>query len=158
MVRSWRRRSERRSGWKSTAWRAPMARSIEPVAADPEPRLSEPVAVQPEILRPLPGSAWSEREASLSHGAAIEASILARLLGIPLLRLDAHIDMVPIDADPAVGPLKRYSPPTIELSPLPVSSDTSAASSEALADAADLLEHASRTLGDVRRERVAGRW
>lgn len=136
-----------------------MARSIEPVAADPEWRLSEPVAVQPEIPRPLPRTvAFHGREASLSHGAAVEASILARLLGIPLLRLDAHIDMVPIDADPAVGSLKRYSPPTIELSPLPASSGTSAASSGTLAEAAELLEHASQTLGDVRHERVDGRW
>lgn len=135
-----------------------MARSIEPVAADPERRLGEPIAVQPEILRSLPWSAWPDRAASLSHGAAVEASILARLLGIPLLRLDAHIDMVPIDADPAVGSLKRYSPPTIELSPLPASSGTSAASSGTLAEAAELLEHASQTLGDVRHERVDGRW
>jgi hypothetical protein len=135
-----------------------MARSIEPVAADPERRLSEPVVVQPEISRPVPvpGSAWTGPAASLSHGTAVEASILARLLGIPLLRLDAHIDMVPIDGDPVVGRVQRYSTaPMIELSALSVSSGTSAASSGTLADAAQLLEHASRALGDVRRERVA---
>ncbi len=135
-----------------------MARSIEPVAAEPERRLSEPVGVEPEILPRLPASAWSGRAATLSHGTAVEASILARLLGIPLLRLDAHIDMVPIDDDPVVGPVKRHSTaPVIELSALSVSSGASAASSGVLADAAQLLERASRTLGDVRRERVAGR-
>jgi len=41
----------------------------------------------------LSASAGSGRAATLSHGTAVEASILARLLGIPLLRLDAHIDM-----------------------------------------------------------------
>ena len=141
-----------------------MAHSIEPVAAEPERGLNEPVVVEPEILRPPPASAlsasaWSGRAATLSHGTAVEASILARLLGIPLLRLDAHIDMVPIDSDPVVGPVKRHSTaPVIELSALSVSSGGSGASSGMLADAAQLLERASRTLGDVRRERVAGRW
>jgi hypothetical protein len=135
-----------------------MARSIEPVAGDPARVLSERVAVRPEISRPLPGSAWpgsarSGRAASLSHGTAVEASILARLLGIPLLRLDAHIDMVPTGSDSIV---ERYTTaPMIELTTSPVAPDASAASSSMLADAAQLLEHASRTLGDVRRERVA---
>jgi hypothetical protein len=129
-----------------------MARLIEPVAADPERRLSEPIAVRPEVLRPLPGSAWSGPAASLAHGTAVEASILARLLGIPLLRLDAHIDMVPIDAEDIVGS------PIIELTALPAVPGRPADPPGTLADAAELLEHASRTLGDVRQERVAGRW
>jgi hypothetical protein len=92
-----------------------------------------------------------EPAASLSHGAAVEASILARLLGIPLLRLDAHIDMVPIDADHVVGS------PIVVFTTLPPAPDVPADPPGTLADAAELLEHASRTLGDVRRERVASR-
>jgi hypothetical protein len=132
-----------------------MARSIEPVRADPVRPPSEPIAVQPEILRPLPGSAWSDRAASLSHGAVVEASILARLLGIPLLRLDAHIDMVPTDPDSTV---ERYTTvPVMDLSALPVAPATPDEPAGALADAAELLQHASRTLREVRRNRVAGR-
>jgi hypothetical protein len=134
-----------------------MTRSIEPVAADPERRLSEPVAVQPEISRPLPRTfARFVREPSLSHGAVVEASILARLLGIRLLRLDARIDMVPTDSDSIV---ERYTTvPAIELSASPVAPGTSDEAAGTLADAAELLQHAARTLGEVRRERVAGRW
>jgi hypothetical protein len=129
-----------------------MTRSIEPVAADPVRPLSEPVAVQPEISRPLARTvSRSGRAPSLSHGAAVEASILARLLGIPLLRLDAHIDMVPIDADDVVGS------PMVVFTALPSAADVPADPPGTLADAAELLQHASRTLGDVRRERVAGR-
>jgi hypothetical protein len=129
-----------------------MTRSIEPVTADPVQPLREPVAVQPEISRPLPRTlARSGRAASLSHGTAVDASILARLLGIPLLRLDAHIDMVPIDADQVAGS------PMVVVTALPSSPDVHADPPGTLADAADLLQHAAQTLGEVRRERAAGR-
>lgn len=131
-----------------------MARSIEPVRADPVRPPSEPIAVQPEILRPLPGSASSDQAASLSHGAVVEASILARLLGIPLLRLDAHIDMVPTNPDSTV---ERYTTVPVMLSAFSVAPATSSEPAGALGDAAELLQHASRTLGEVRRNRVAGR-
>ena len=75
-----------------------------------------------------------------------------------MLRLDAHIDMVPVDSDPIVGAVERYSTvPMTELTALPMASGAVAGSTATLADAAELLQHASRTLGDVRRERVAGR-
>jgi|GEM_PF-4041769 len=124
-----------------------------------------PTVAEPEILRPLPKTfARSGREPSLSHGAVIEASILARLLGIRLLRLDARIDLVPIDADPIIGADERSSRvpmiatvPMIESDALLVAPGVRGGSSGTLADAAELLERASRTLGEVRRERIAGR-
>jgi hypothetical protein len=133
-----------------------MTGSVSPMVADPVRPLGEPIGVQPQIFRPLARSAPPGRAASLSHGAVVEASILARLLGIRLLRLDAHIDMVPVESDRQVGPAERYSTaPVIELTAAPVVPNTSSTSSDTLADAAELLEHATRTLGDVRRERVA---
>ena len=128
-----------------------MARSLEPATAGPERRLSERVAVEPEVVRPLPASTWSGRGATLSHGAAVEASILARLLGIPLLRLDAHVDMVPIDGDQVVRS------PMVLWSAMPPARGVPADPTGALADAAELLQRASRTLAAVRRERVAAR-
>jgi hypothetical protein len=123
------------------------------------------MVMPPETLRPLPATfARSGRAASLSHSAVIEASILARLLGIRLLRLNARIDMMPIDADRVAVAAERSATmpmtetvPMIGSSALPVVPGAPAGSSGTLADAADLLQHASRTLVEVRRERVARR-
>jgi hypothetical protein len=94
----------------------------------------------------------SDRSPSLSHGVVVEASILARLLGIRLLRLNAHIDLMPADFRPLAESYpagQRYSTTsTTEQNPLPRRAGT-------LADATALLQGASRTLRDVRRERVA---
>jgi hypothetical protein len=129
-----------------------LASEVEPVRPPGEPTVAEP-----EILRPLPRTlARFGREPSLSHGAVVEASILARLLGIRLLRLDAHIDMAPVDSDSIA--VERYSTvPMTELTALPMAPSAVAGSTATLADAAELLQHASRTLGEVRRERVARR-
>ena len=63
---------------------------------------------------------------------------------------------MPFDAYPVAGTVERYSiVPMNELSALPAAPGASAAGT--LAHAAELLQHASRTLGEVRRERVAGR-
>jgi hypothetical protein len=130
-----------------------------PAAIEPVRPLSDSTVAEPEILRPLPPTrALFGREPSLSRGAVVDASILARLLGIPLLRLDAHIDMVPVDSDPIVGAVERYSTvPMTEPAALPMAPGTVAGSTATLADATDLLRHASRTLGEVRRERVTRR-
>jgi hypothetical protein len=84
----------------------------------------------------------------MSRGVVVEASILARLLGIRLLRLNAHIDMMPTDFD-AISD-RHPTASTIELSPPSTYAGT-------LADATALLRRASRTLGEVGRERVVGR-
>ncbi len=130
-----------------------------PPTAEPVRPLSESTVVEPEILRPIPATRPRfGREANLSHGVVVDASILARLLGIPLLRLDAHIDMVPADSDPIAGAVERYTTVSMtESTALPIAGGMVAGSTATLADAAELLRYASRTLGEVRRERVAGR-
>jgi hypothetical protein len=130
-----------------------------PPAVGPVRPPSESTVAEPEILRPLPPTrARFGRERSLSRGAVVDASILARLLGIPLLRLDAHIDMVPVDSDPIVGAAEPYSNvPMTEPTAVPMAAGTVAGSTATLADAAEVLRKASRTLGDVRRERMARR-
>jgi hypothetical protein len=70
----------------------------------------------------------------LSDGMVVDASILARLMGLRLLRLDARITFVP--ATPAVQ--------------LPTSSAASATPQGSLDDAVDLLAHAAQTLGQVK--------
>ena len=65
----------------------------------------------------------------LSQGAVIRASVLARLLGIRLLRLEADIALVPAVAV-AAAPAAPATPPT----------------TDALDTAAALLRRANRTL------------
>jgi hypothetical protein len=72
--------------------------------------------------------------------------------------------MMPIDADRVAVAAERSATmpmtetvPMIESNALPVVPGAPAGSSGTLADAADLLQHASRTLVEVRRERVARR-
>lgn len=52
----------------------------------------------------------ADRRRRLSDGALVEASILARVLGIRLLTLDATVVVVPADVPPAVSPRARSSP------------------------------------------------
>jgi hypothetical protein len=70
----------------------------------------------------------------------IRASVLARLLGIRLLRLEADISLVPADLAPSstVGP-----------SPHVVTSSAATDGSRDLTDARELLAHASRTLNET---------
>ena len=72
----------------------------------------------------------------LSEGAIIEATVLARLLGLRLLRLEAHVAVLPAHA--RSNP-HQPTPGTIQTVPrAPQSGD--------LREAARLLEHAWRTL------------
>ena len=66
--------------------------------------------------------------ARLGEGAVVRASVLARLLGIRLLRLEADIALLPASFQPA----DRHGP-----TPVPTGD---------LSQAAQLLAHASRTL------------
>jgi len=70
----------------------------------------------------------------------IRASVLGCLLGIRLLRLEADISLVPADLDSSstVGPSTRV-----------VTSSATTAGTGGLADAAELLAHASRTLDET---------
>jgi hypothetical protein len=70
----------------------------------------------------------------------IKASVLARLLGIRLLRLEADISLVPADLAPSstVGPFPRV-----------VTGSAAMDGSRDLTDARELLAHASRTLDET---------
>jgi hypothetical protein len=70
----------------------------------------------------------------------IRASVLARLLGIRLLRLEADISLVPADLAPSstVGPF-----------PGVVTGSAAMDGSRDLTDAQELLGHASRTLDET---------
>ena len=86
------------------------------------------------------GSAISQRG---THGVApvvIRASVLGRLLGIRLLRLEADITLVPADlgSSSTVGPSTRV-----------VTSSATTDGSRGLTDAVELLAHASRTLDEI---------
>jgi uncharacterized protein (DUF736 family) len=70
----------------------------------------------------------------------IRASVLGRLLGIRLLRLEADITLVPADLDSSstIGPSTRI-----------VTSSATLGGTGGLTDAVELLAHASRTLDET---------
>jgi hypothetical protein len=70
----------------------------------------------------------------------IRASVLGRLLGIRLLRLEADITLVPADLG---------SSPTIGPSPRVVTGSATPDGTGGLTDAVELLAHASRTLDET---------
>jgi hypothetical protein len=77
------------------------------------------------------------------HGASpvvIRASVLARLLGIRLLRLEADISLVPADFGPSS---------TVGRSTRVVTSPATTDRTGGLSDAVELLAHASRTLDET---------
>lgn len=77
-------------------------------------------------------------DATLSDGVVIEASVVARLLGLKLLRLRAHVTVLPARAEPLV-PVTRpaFAQPN---------------GSGSLSDAATLLRHASETMRQLEYE------
>jgi hypothetical protein len=70
----------------------------------------------------------------------IRASVLGRLLGIRLLRLEADITLVPADLG---------SPSAVGRSTRIVTRSATPDGSRGLADAVELLAHASRTLDET---------
>ena len=82
----------------------------------------------------------------LSGGLVVDASILARLLGMRLLRLEAHVTFVPADFS---APADGYPPQALD-------QPTAASLDGDLGDAVDLLAHASRTLVTIDRAGPAG--
>jgi hypothetical protein len=81
------------------------------------------------------GSATSQRGMYRVSPVVIRASVLGRLLGIRLLRLEADITLFPADLDlsSTVGP-----------SPRVVTASATTDGSRGLTDAVELLAHASR--------------
>ena len=86
------------------------------------------------------GSAISQRG---THGVApvvIQASVLGRLLGMRLLRLEADISLFPVDlgSSSTVGPSHRV-----------VTGSVTTDGTGGLTDAVEMLAHASRTLDET---------
>ena len=74
---------------------------------------------------------------SLSDGVVVEASVVARLLGLKLLRLEANVTLLPAD----VEPITYVEPAAVEVPP---------DHGGTLGDAVDLLAHASKTMRTLR--------
>jgi hypothetical protein len=87
-------------------------------------------------------TAASDSRKRLSEGALVEASVRARLLGIPLLKLEATIVLVPAELT-AAPPARRDAPAR--------RSRRSDAAGRGLAEAVRSIDDAARTLADVRR-------
>jgi hypothetical protein len=143
MRRSWPRFRGRRSGWPPT-----------PKIVTEDGRLitdrqgsdfgPEPVGMLTPWTHPSPNR-------RLSGGFMVELSILARLLGLRLLRLDARLSCVPAHMDLPAG-LAGSVPHDGGLS---VPATVSATSGD-LDEAARLLGHAGRTIEGVRRASLDG--
>jgi hypothetical protein len=86
------------------------------------------------------GSAISQRGEPGVAPVIIRASVLGRLLGIRLLRLEADISLFPADLG---------SSSTVGLSPRVVTGSASTDGTGGLTDAVALLAHASRTLDET---------
>jgi hypothetical protein len=86
------------------------------------------------------GSATSQRGKHGVSPVVIRASVLGRLLGIRLLRLEADISIFPADlgSSSTVGPSPRI-----------VTSSATTDGTGGLTDAIELLAHASRTLDET---------
>jgi hypothetical protein len=78
----------------------------------------------------------------LSEGTLVEANVRARLLGIPLLKLEATIVLVPAGLT-AAPPARRDAPVR--------RSRRQDAAGRGLAEAVRSIDEAARTLADVRR-------
>lgn len=81
---------------------------------------------------------------TLSDGVVIEASVVARLLGVKLLRLRAHVTVLPADLErsPYLEAPVEFEEP-VARGPEPLHAP---AASGTLADAVKTLEHASLTM------------
>jgi hypothetical protein len=91
-----------------------------------------------------------DRVRRLSDGALVEASVRARLLGIPLLRLDATIVLVP------AGIADRSSAPSVPPTPASARSSgvaltRSGAAGHGLAEAVRTINEGAELLAEVRR-------
>jgi hypothetical protein len=98
---------------------------------------AEQTGIDLRSMRPAPGG-------HLSDGMVVEASVLARLLGLRLLRLEARIAFVPTD----------FGGPSEDLG---LDLRTLQARRGCLNDAVSLLAHASHTLVEAHRKSPAAR-
>jgi hypothetical protein len=90
----------------SMGWRGRLAGSKSSFRIAPRPAES----TAPTLLTAVP-----DRRRRLSEGILVEASVLARLLGIRLLKLDATVVLMP--ADVAARSAAPHAPPALEALP-----------------------------------------
>lgn len=77
---------------------------------------------------------------SLSDGVVVEASVVARLLGLKLLTVKAHVTLTPAGLEPITYVNARAAQ----------SQPSQPHGSGRLRDAVNLLSHASRTMNDAK--------
>jgi hypothetical protein len=93
-------------------------------------------------------AAAPDRKRRLSEGALVEASVKARLLGIPLLKLDATIVLAPAEITaPSLAPYERPA----RTSARSVSPSRSGAAGHGLAEAVRSINEGAELLAEVRR-------
>jgi hypothetical protein len=117
-------------------------------------KISAPVA--PRAVRataPVVLTAVPDRRRRLSGGVLVEASILARVLGVRLLTLDATVVLVPADVTaPSSAP---HDPPLrASARPLGVPPTRSGAAGRSLAEAVRSINEGAELLAEARRKRA----
>ena len=127
-------------GRSTTGWRLSHSKSSFPIA---------PQAVG--ATAPVVLTAASDRSRRLSEGALAQASVRARVLGIPLLRLDATVVLVPAGItapSPALSePPARAPARSSGVRP----TRSGAASGHGLAEAVRSINEGAELLAEVRR-------
>jgi pyridoxal biosynthesis lyase PdxS len=101
---------------------------------------SAPRAVR--TAAPVVLTSAADRRRSLSNGALVQASIRARLLGIPLLRLDATVVLVPAEIEAPSSPFHE---------PARTRSFDSGAAGRGLAEAVRRINEGAEVLAKARR-------
>jgi hypothetical protein len=107
------------------------------------------------VRAPVVLTAVPDRRRRLSEGVVVEASILARLLGIRLLRLDATVVVVPaaVTAPPS-GPRDRQRLASAPRAGVPRT--RSGAAGHRLADAVRSIDEGAAILAEARRTGAVG--
>jgi hypothetical protein len=100
--------------------------------------------------RPRGPSAAGHRAGRPSDGLLVEASIVARLLGIRLLTLDATVALVPADVTPRTSS-RGASPAGTPPRPPSVPPARSGATGRGLADAVRSINEGAELLAEARR-------
>jgi hypothetical protein len=101
-------------------------------------------------LRALPPGFTLDRGKRLSEGALVEARVKGRVLGIPLLKIDALIALVPANPRPVVSSTSRIRSvrPMLSTGNGPRRLE---APGSALSEAIRSIDEAGKLLADVRR-------
>ena len=142
MGRSWRRRAVPRSGWRRTTREAASRKLVQDSA-------SLPALVRPD-------------SSAHADSVIIEASVLARLLGVRLLTLEGTVVLSPAQVQPFETPPASHGIHSYRSTPSPDESQVgSAASGQSLGlglvEAGQLIAVSAETLSAVRARGSTGR-